>query len=324
MKKIFLLFTISIISYSFAQEKNSNPFDKEKILKNLAEDACKCIDSIYPGSKIKDSIASEISSCIDKIVPTYQFTLQVSESIDYEKLLNGEQDKTEQKIIITTDKNSKDYKNTYYELERYLNNNCKAIKEKIAVNDVLREKSMSSNKQALEYYDLGIEEFQNENYEKAISNYKKAIVFDKDFAFAYDNLGITYRKLNRFDEAIDAYEKSLKIDPNGQVPLQNIAIAYIYKKEYKKAIKYYEKLAKLDDSNPEVFYGIGNIYVQYINDYEKGLDNLCIAYNIYVATKSPYRTDAEQLINVAYSELKKQGKETTFFDILKKHNISSN
>jgi tetratricopeptide (TPR) repeat protein len=98
---------------------------------------------------------------------------------------------------------------------------------------------------------------------------------------------------------------------------------YIYKKEYKKAVKSYEKLAKIDPNNPEVYYGIGNIYAVYLNEYEKALDNLCQAYNIYSEQKSPYRTDAEKLIQLVYGEMKKQGKEAKFDEILEKHHISS-
>ena len=162
------------------------------------------------------------------------------------------------------------------------------------------------------------------NRKKRITKKQLNITKNSNFAFEYDNIGICYRKLNRYDDAIKAYEKSLKIDPNGLTPLQNIAIAYIYKKDYKKAVKAYEKLAKLDSKNPEVYYGIGNIYAQYLFDYEKALENLCQAYNIYVNQKSPYRTDAETLINIVYQGLKKEGKEKVFNQILEKYNISQN
>lgn len=322
MKKILSLIIIFLaIQISFSQEdETSIKFDEEKFMKELSDNACKCIDSIQTLSKIRDSIVSEINGCIDKQVGAFQIGSKLAKLGNIEKL-----DKDEKiNIEINFNPESKDYKEFYYKLERDLNSNCKAIKRKIAVNDVVRDKSLSSNTDAMEFYNKGTVEARNENYEKAIEYYNKAIALDSKFAFAYDNLGISYRKLNQYDKAIEAYEKSLKIDPNGQMPLQNIAIAYIYKKDYKNAVKSYEKLAKLDKSNPEVYYGLGNIYVQHLKDYENGLDNLCMAYNIYVVTKSPYRSDAEQLINITYQELKKQGKENVFFEILKKHNISSN
>ena len=236
----------------------------------------------------------------------------------------GEDGKKNINISINVNTDSNEYKEYYYEIERYLINNCKAIRDKIAANDKPNEKSLAKNDESRKYYNSGLEEAKIEHYEKAIENFKKAVVFDPEFAFAYDNIGICYRKLNKYDEAIDAYEKSIKIDPNGITPLQNIAVAYQYKNEYKKAVKAYEKLAELDKSNPEVYYGIGQIYAQNLFDYEKALENLCEAYTLYVAQKSPYRTDAETLIQIVYKEMKKQGKEALFNEILKKHNISGN
>ncbi len=330
MKHFFIaLVGICSLQIGFGQDTSKkeieNPFNKKQFLKELSENACKCIDSINTGQKVKDSISSEIHSCIDKQVGAYQMGVKLASIKDLEKeAKEGEDGKKNIDIAINVNPDSKEYKEYYYEMERYLINNCKAIRDKIAANDKPGDKSLSENEQAQKYYNLGLEESKNEHYEKAIEYFKKAVVFDPEFAFAYDNIGISYRKLNKFDDAIEAYEKSLKIDPNGTMPLQNIAVAYQYKKEYKKAVKAYERLAKLDDKNPEVYYGIGQIYAQYLFDYEKALDNLCQAYNLYVAQKSPYRTDAETLIQIVYKEMKKQGKEALFNDILKKHNISGN
>ena len=47
-----------------------------------------------------------------------------------------------------------------------------------------------------------------------------------------------------------------------------------------------------------------------------------IDYNLYVEQKSPYRSDAETLINRVNKEMKKQGKEAIFNEILKKNHIS--
>lgn len=307
------------------QKESESVFNKKQFLKEISENACKCIDSIDTGRKSKDSISSEIHSCIDKQVGAYQMGVKLASIKDLGKeVKEGDDGKKKIDISINVNPDSNEYKDYYYDIERYLINNCKSIRDKIAANDKPNEKSLAKNDESRKYYNSGLEEAKVEHYEKAIEYFKKAVVFDPEFAFAYDNIGICYRKLNKYDEAIDAYEKSIKIDPNGITPLQNIGVAYMYKKEYKKAIKAYEKLAELDKSNPEVYYGIGQIYAQYLFDYEKALENLCQAYSLYVAQKSPYRTDAETLIQIVYKEMKKEGKEAVFNEILKKHNISGN
>lgn len=202
--------------------------------------------------------------------------------------------------------------------------NCPTLKDKVASNNVVNNNSMSTNKEALKLYDLGMDETAKNNFKGAIEYYKKAVKIDPNFAFAYDNMGICYRRLEEYDLAIDAYEKSLKIDPNGLMPLQNIAVAYSYKKDYKKAVETYERLAKIEPNNPEVFYGIGQMYALHLNDSEKGLDNMCKAYKLYIEQKSPYRGDAEKIIQMIYAQMKKDGKEDNFNKILSANNIKSN
>jgi tetratricopeptide (TPR) repeat protein len=95
-------------------------------------------------------------------------------------------------------------------------------------------------------------------------------------------------------------------------------------KEFDKAIEAYKKLGLIDKNNPEIYYGIGNIYANDLKDYELGLDNMCKAYNLYIEQKSPYRADAEKVINQIFSEMKKADKVEKFNEILTKNHISQN
>ncbi|MFC0774737.1 tetratricopeptide repeat protein [Terrimonas alba] len=293
---------------------------KEKLLAELSEISCKCIDSIKISNKAKEEIAKEINRCIDLQTNIYQLTSQLANVDSLTKTAKEKDGKKQIEITVNRNEDSPEYKAAYYEIERYLMENCKAVKEKISSSDKENKKSFSE--EALELYYKGIDESKKENYKKAIKYYERAVKIDPEFAFAWDNIGIAYRKLGEYDKALDAYNKSLSIDPTGLMPLQNIAIVYRFKKEYDKAIEAYERLAELDKDNPEIYFGKGQIYTAYLNDHEKGLDNMCKAYNLYIQQKSPYRTDAEKIINIIYAEMKKGGKEERFFEILKLHNIS--
>ncbi|RKR12002.1 TPR repeat protein [Flavobacterium sp. 90] len=318
MKKnlFLLLFSLSFICNAQTKDK----IDTTKLFKELTDQACSCIDSISTYNRPKDSITANISSCIDDKVGAYQITQQFA-NVD---LSNPTGEKKEINVTVNLNKNSKEYKDIYYQMETYLMANCSAVKDKVAANNLVNNNSMSSNQKALDLYNLAIDETKKENYKGAIEYYKKAVKIDPKFAFAYDNMGICYRRLEQYDLALESYEKSLKIDPNGLMPLQNIAVVYSYKKEYQKAVTTYEKIAKIDPNNPEVFYGIGQLYALHLNDTEKGLDNMCKAYKLYVEQKSPYRTDAEKLIQMIYAEMKKNGKEEKFNEILKANNLNSN
>lgn len=323
MKKILFLF-IFALSFIKGISQENKKLSSEILLKELSENGCKCVDSIITYNKSKSEVAKDISDCINKQTGAFQMgskLMEIDNLKEKAEVVNG---KKEVNISININENSDEYKKYYYELERYMMNNCKSLKEKIATNEKQSSKSFSDNIKATEYYSKGLDESKKGNFEKAVQYFEKAVKEDSEFAFAWDNLGVNYRRLNNFDKAIESYKKSLEIDPNGLMPLQNIAIVYQYKKEYQNAINAYEKLAKIDENNPEVYYGIGNVYAINLKDYEKGLENMCKAYNMYIQQKSPYRADAEKIINIIYSEMKKQGKEEKFNQILKANNISQN
>lgn len=323
MKKLAFIICCTFFTIHGNSQEKENTL-KQTLLKSTAENACKCIDSISVYDKARNAVTKELTRCIDNQINAYQLSLKLMSVIDLKKTAEEKEGKREINISLNMDTASKEYKEYYYELERYMMENCKALKDKIAADDKQSEKSFSENTKALNLYSKGIDESQNGNLEKAIDCFKKAVKLDPQFAFAWDNLGICYRKLNKYDEALDAYKKSLAIDPMGAMPLQNIAIVYQYKKEYQNAIDSYQKLAEIDKSNPEIYYGIGQIYAVYLMEYEKGLRSMCKAYNLYVEQKSPYRTDAEKIIQTIYTEMKKLGKESEFNAILKENNITSN
>jgi tetratricopeptide (TPR) repeat protein len=313
MKKflsLLIVFCFFIKGFSQGTENNA-----KRLLEELSISSCDCIDKISVSNKDSKEVSSEINKCIEEQVNAYQLG---------SKLIKIDTTRLEKEIEILIDNNSesKGFKKYYYEMESYLFENCNALKNKIAVYEKMNSKSMSRNPKALKFYSKGVKEFDKQKFKKAVSLFKKALKVDKEFAFAWDNLGLSYRKLNKYDKAIESYEKSIEIDPYGLMPLQNIAIVYQYKKEFHKAIDTYKKLSKLDNKNPEVYYGIGQIYSLELKNYEKGLDYMCKAYVKYTEQKSPYRVDAEKVISIIYSEMKKNGNEDRFNEILKLNNIS--
>ena len=314
-KTLILTLIICFASYGIAQTTTKN--NSSGLLKELSDNGCKCIDSINTYNKTKEEISKAINTCIESQAEAYQLGTKMM-NID---LFSGSNSFT---IGLNTDKESSEYKKYYYEVERYLMENCGSIKAKVAASDLENFFSVSKNPDAIKMYKKGQKAYEKQNFTKAIGFYQKALKIDSLYAFAWDNIGLCYRKLEKYPEAINAYNKSLELDPLGLMPLLNIAVAYKYNKEYEKSISAYERLAELDNKNPEVFYGLGLIYAFNLNNSEKGLENLCVAYNLYIAQKSPYRTDAEKIINLIYQDMKKNGKIDTFKEVLHKNNININ
>lgn len=292
-----------------------------KLLEETSAEGCKCVDSISTYDKSNEEVSKEISACIARQSIMYQLLVKMM-TVSEEKDSTSMKGEKRNVITISDNENSNEYRKYYYEIERYMTENCPSLKAKVATNDKLGEKSLSENLTAMVWYTKGLEYSKKENFVMAIESYNNAIKEDSIFTFAWDNLGLTYRKLKLYDKAIECYRKSLGIDPKGITALQNIAVVYQYREEHQNAIDAYLRIADIDKDNPEIYYGVGQIYAMSLHEYEKGLDNMCKAYSLYIEQKSPYRTDAEKIINYIYVEMTRQGKEDKFNEILKSHNIS--
>jgi tetratricopeptide (TPR) repeat protein len=287
--------------------------DTSKFLSQSGEDACKCIDSISVSEKGSNEISKEIAGCIHKEVESYQLALKI-----YHNMVDGGN-----VISLNTEKDSREYKRYYFEIESWLRDSCKSLNKIVDSDNKESEVSVSKNESAMAAYNRGVEAMEKEQNKDAADYFATAVSLDSMFAFAWDNLGLSYRKLGKYDEALAAYKKSLSIDPKGKLPLQNIPVVYEYKKDYDKALEAYLSIHDIYPDDPEAWYGSGRIYIYYKEDFEKALDNMCKAYNIYTKTNSPYRVDAEKQINYIYSKMKAAGNEKLFNKILKENHIST-
>ncbi|WP_454046256.1 tetratricopeptide repeat protein [Chryseobacterium sp. Marseille-Q8038] len=315
-KPITTLFFILLYSLSFSQKKPN----EKTILQELSEKACQCADSIALSNRKKEDIIKDVHECIDKYTGALQIsTLLKGAEKQAEKTteVNG---KKEINLTFNTNKNSQQYKDSYNELERYLMQNCESVQKATQTTETSYDK-FSKNDTALNFYQKAVDASKQENWKEAIQNYEQAVKIDPKFIYAWDNLGICYRRVGEYDKALNAYKQSLAADPKGKMPLQNIAITYVYKKEYQKAIDAYNDFDKVYPGDPEVYYGMGQVYFTHLKNNEKGLDNICKAYRIYSEQKSPYRSDAEKMIGYIYKSMKEEGKTDKFKEILKNNNI---
>ncbi|MCX8524472.1 tetratricopeptide repeat protein [Chryseobacterium formosus] len=316
IKTITILSAILFSSMIFSQKS-----DEKKLIKELSDNACKCIDSISASNKEKSAVVNEIHDCIDKQAGVLQLSSLLSSAEKMKENAPEVNGKKQINIEFNTNKNSEQYRESYNKIERTLMNDCEHLKKIINTAET-KDNKFSDNEDAIEYYTKAVNFSKQEDWNGAIKNYKLALEKDPKFVYAWDNLGICYRRIGDYDKAIDAYKKSVAIDPTGKMPLQNIAIAYIYKKEYQKAIDAYLDLDKVHPNDAEVYYGVGQIYALHLENNEKGLDYISKAYKIYTQQKSPYRTDAEKIIGIIYNKMKEQNKLDKFKEILKKNDIN--
>ena len=74
--------------------------------------------------------------------------------------------------------------------------------------------------------DLGLLQFQEENYPEAAKHLSRAIALGINDAILYNDLGISYSRIGRQREAIDSYRQALHVDPN--LPQAHLNLGYAY------------------------------------------------------------------------------------------------
>ena len=124
-----------------------------------------------------------------------------------------------------------------------------------------------------DYFNLGVFQAKNGNYEKSIYFFTKAIEQNPNDSEAYFNRAYSQQKIGgKEEQIISDYSKSLELNPNDYEAHMNRGIAYMKIQRYSEAIKDYEKSIKIKADYPIVYANLGNVY-KLKNDNEKACLN---------------------------------------------------
>jgi arylsulfatase A-like enzyme len=92
---------------------------------------------------------------------------------------------------------------------------------------------------------LGMAFARQENFDRAITHYKKALEIDPDFANVYYNLGNIFLKRGELNEAIKHYTKALDLAPDLPEAHLNLGNTLFKRGKLEEAIAHYNKAIKL-------------------------------------------------------------------------------
>lgn len=125
---------------------------------------------------------------------------------------------------------------------------------------------------AEEWFLKGVALGNNQEHDKSIECYKKAILNKNDFSEAYYNLGNIYLKQQEFDKAIECYKMAIKYKPDDEEAYNNMGVAYTDgRHDHSTAIKCYKKAIKLNPDYPITYYNMGFYYDVYEQNYRKAI-----------------------------------------------------
>jgi tetratricopeptide (TPR) repeat protein len=130
--------------------------------------------------------------------------------------------------------------------------------------------AFNSRNQADKHIIFGRDYLRGEQYDRAITNFQKALEYDPDLAAAYYYMGDTYLRADRLDEALQALEKAVQLDPSYIRAYHSIGTAYLEKGDTTQARTFFETLVskKPDDCQVQVAYGY--VMANQLGEVDKG------------------------------------------------------
>ena len=142
-----------------------------------------------------------------------------------------------------------------------------------AVEDFSKDKKVSAivklsdamklrDDQAPFYNLMGNIYFDEKSYEKAKSEYEKALKLDSTYVFSYYNLANCEKKLKNYESAEKNYKKALDLYPMHKKAQASLGMMYYETQQWNKAVEYLENSTVLNDSNPRIYAALGMTYEQ--------------------------------------------------------------
>ncbi len=113
---------------------------------------------------------------------------------------------------------------------------------------------------AVQFFRDGLSFLSQDDCEKALPYFEKAVDSDSNYAEAWAQTGFCKEKLGRHAEAIEASKKAVSLRPAAESYF-NIGLANYYLKQYRDAVEAYRQAIRLDPYNAaDAYYALGLVY----------------------------------------------------------------
>jgi tetratricopeptide (TPR) repeat protein len=110
------------------------------------------------------------------------------------------------------------------------------------------------------HYYLGLCYYNLQKYAEAITELEETVRLKPDLANGYLYLGNAYDSANNYDDAVIAYEKAISLDPKNYLPYLELGVAHNFKKKYVEAATALKTAVKLNTDSYRGFTELGVAY----------------------------------------------------------------
>jgi len=169
----------------------------------------------------------------------------------------------------------------------------------LSLSDLVAASGKNKRAKAVQAFRDGLSFLSQDDCEKALPYFEKAVESDSNYAEAWAQAGFCREKLGRHTEAIEASRKAVALRPSAE-SFFNIGLASYYLKQYREAADSYRQSIRLDPYNAaDAWYALGLVN----RDWGKADDEIQ-AYKQAVRLRPDY-TSAFERLGSAYQRTRK-------------------
>lgn len=168
-----------------------------------------------------------------------------------------------------------------------------------------------AEKQMDYYYYQGMANFKLGYHQKALADFYRVVVVDKQYEDALFWRGLSFLKLGYIDLAIKDFTKTIEEQPIFPEAYNNLGNAYVKKKSYSKAINNYNNSIEINNENGIYYYNRGIAYCL-LEDYDLALKDLNTAIEL-----NPKFADAFRQRGIVFQKMEEEEKAKKDFDTWK-------
>ncbi|HKO97838.1 MAG TPA: trypsin-like peptidase domain-containing protein [Pyrinomonadaceae bacterium] len=160
----------------------------------------------------------------------------------------------------------------------------------VSLSELVTTTGRNKRAKAVQYFRDGLSFLSQDDCEKALPYFEKAVESDNLYAEAWAQTGFCREKLGRHAEAIDASKKAVALRPSSESYF-NIGLASYYLKQYREASEAYRQAIRLEPYNAaDAYYALGLVF----RDWGK-FDEEIQAYKQAIKLKPDYISAYERL-----------------------------
>src|SRR2546423_2310877 len=169
----------------------------------------------------------------------------------------------------------------------------------LPLSDLVAASGRNKRAKAVQAFRDGLSFLSQDDCEKALPYFEKAVESDSNYAEAWAQSGFCKEKLGRHNEAIEASKRAVSLRPSAESYF-NIGLANYYLKQYRESAEAYRQAIKLDPYNAaDAHYALGLVY----RDWGKA-DEEIQAYKQAIRLRPDY-TAAYERLGARYLKSKK-------------------